>query len=686
MIFTLRGEQGMAKCRTDHNKERVKLYKKVRNTSSWRSILLYLLMMLLFIAAMVFLSGFVLEYIFETKFAEGYAETQHIAKLYEVGSEDHGITGFIESEETEFIVKDQGGKIVYQKGENTCTFNGGIIKLANGSETCTVYEDSELGFIYHDGDDGLNFKLMKFLRWYDKDAETVRLPIWVSIDLSGGRKFIGKAYLTLTSRDAILILELLSGLVLIVVIVGVITVVKIIKSAVNYRRVVRLFYSDPITYGHNWIWYVRYGDDRLQSSFCKKDSFAVVNMVFRNYRNYCLCHSISEGEELLARIHRLIAGEMKKHEMCAHATTSNFAMLLKYTDEQQLRQRLEDIISKLKDMDSDHNFDFQIGVDLVPPNKAENGRMIKRKGFSIENAYNNACSARAELGDTEESGVRIFDSRLLEEKRWRDTVYEHQSSALKNEEFVVYYQPKYDPRTNELRGAEALVRWDSPEYGFVTPGRIIPIFEKNGFITEIDHYMISHVAKDQKAWLDAGYKCVPVSVNVSRAHFIETDLAEQIRDIVDEAQCPHDLIEIELTESAFFDDKKAMIETIKKLKDYGFTVSMDDFGAGYSSLNSLKDMPLDVLKLDADFFRGESAGERGEIVVSEAIKLAKSLEMRTVAEGVEEKDQVEFLAKQGCDMIQGFYFAKPMPKAEYETKMTAPEQPESEETQPQPDE
>ena len=128
-----------------------------------------------------------------------------------------------------------------------------------------------------------------------------------------------------------------------------------------------------------------------------------------------------------------------------------------------------------------------------------------------------------------------------------------------------------------------------------------------------------------------------------------------------------------------------MIETIKKLKDYGFTVSMDDFGAGYSSLNSLKDMPLDVLKLDADFFRGESAGERGEIVVSEAIKLAKSLEMRTVAEGVEEKDQVEFLAKQGCDMIQGFYFAKPMPKAEYETKMTAPEQPESEETQPQPE-
>lgn len=228
-----------------------------------------------------------------------------------------------------------------------------------------------------------------------------------------------------------------------------------------------------------------------------------------------------------------------------------------------------------------------------------------------------------------------------------------------------------------------MIRWDSPEFGFKSPGTIIPIFEKNGFITEIDHYMIRHVAKDQKKWLDAGYNCVPVSVNVSRAHFIESDLAEQIRDDVDKYGAPHELIEIELTESAFFDDKKAIVETIKKLKEFGFAVSMDDFGSGYSSLNSLKDMPLDVLKLDADFFRGEAEGGRGEIVVSEAIKLAKSLNMKTVAEGVEIKDQVAFLANQGCDMIQGFYFAKPMPADKYVEKMKsgiAEEDTEEEET------
>ena len=181
--------------------------------------------------------------------------------------------------------------------------------------------------------------------------------------------------------------------------------------------------------------------------------------------------------------------------------------------------------------------------------------------------------------------------------------------------------------------------------------------------------MLSHVARDMKQWQDAGMKCVPVSVNVSRAHFIETDLAEQIRDIVDEAGADRRLIEIELTESAFFDEKKAQVSTILKLKEYGFAVSMDDFGSGYSSLNSLKDMPLDILKIDAEFFRGESADTRGKIVVSETIKLAKSLNMRTVAEGVEIKEQVDFLAEQGCDMIQGFYFAKPMPKNEFEDRM-----------------
>lgn len=138
--------------------------------------------------------------------------------------------------------------------------------------------------------------------------------------------------------------------------------------------------------------------------------------------------------------------------------------------------------------------------------------------------------------------------------------------------------------------------------------------------------------------------------------------------LVDRYQVPHHYIEIELTESAFFDDKSLIFRTVTKLQEYGFEVSMDDFGSGYSSLNSLKDLPLDILKLDAEFFRGEDSTKRGEIVISEAIRLAKSLNMKIVAEGVEKKEQVDFLAQSGCVMIQGYYFAKPMPVGDFEAR------------------
>lgn len=666
------GDDKMTNTKTQRKKNNEKLYKKIRNTSSLGSTVVYLLMIILFIAMLVVLAGFVLQYFVETKYAEGYSEIEHTARLYEMGSDDKKVMEYIESGDSDFYVTDQNGKIIYRKGKDTRTDTSGKVSFLNGEESYTLYIDSETDFLYVDNDSNLRLSVGKFIEWFTDvaDDEDAKVPVWVNISLSGGRKLVGKMYFIITKRDTILVVELMSAFLAIVIVFCVLAFVRIIRSVVNYRRVVRLFYSDPTTGGHNWNWYVRYGDERLNSFRSKKDSFAVVNIVFRNYRNYCLCHSMAEGEDLLAEINYQLSQELGKGEMCAHATMSNFAMLLKYKSEQQLRERLDGFIEKLRGIESEHNFDFQIGADLIPPKVNDGGKIVRRKGRSVENAYNNACAARAELGETEESGVRIFDNALFEQQRWRDIVQQHQYNALKNEEFVVYYQPKYDPRTNALKGAEALVRWDSPEFGFVTPGRIIPIFEKNGFITEIDHYMLKHVARDQKAWLDEGYECVPVSVNVSRAHFIETDLAQQIRDIVDAAQCPHGLIEIELTESAFFDDKKAMIATIRKLKEYGFAVSMDDFGAGYSSLNSLKDMPLDVLKLDADFFRGENAGQRGEIVVSEAIRLAKSLDMRTVAEGIEQKDQVDFLAQQGCDMIQGYYFAKPMPKNEYTEKMS----------------
>ena len=676
----------MAKIRNKRNEKRVKLYRKVRNVSSWGTLGVLLFLNVLFIVAAVTLAGFNLEYFFETKLAENYTELEHVAKLYEAGRENEAFLKYIESGSIEFIVRDKSGNVIYQKGENTCAEKGGLIGYENSTKFLFIYPDTRLGVIKPGKNEGIdpdlislfdylkkqNADLIKDEEKKDKDKEEnknavkkVDLPYWVRIDnISDSYEFIGKAYFSYNERDAILLIEILLASTLIVGVAFVVLIVFMIRSIINFRRVVRLFYTDPVTGGHNWIWFVMGGDEKLGKRKFRKFSFAVVNLAFTNYRNYCMCHSISEGEEVLIKIDKSLNKQIRNDEMCARASTDGFALLLFFVDEQTLRKRLQTMMDVLQNVDKDHNFVFQTGVDIIRPEVNSAGKIVSRD-VSIEKAYNNACTAVTVQGETDPAGVFIFDDQLLQEQRWYDTVQESQMKAVVNNEFEVYYQPKYDPKTLELKGAEALIRWNSPEHGFVSPGRFIPIFEKNGFITEIDHYMISHVAADQKMWLDMGYHPGCVSVNVSRAHFAEKDLANQIREMVDAAGCPRELLEIELTESAFFDDQNAMIETIKALKSFGFKVSMDDFGAGYSSLNSLKDMPLDVLKLDAGFFRGDKAGDRGGIVVAETIKLAKSLHMKTVAEGVEEKEQVEFLASQGCDMIQGYYFAKPMPKSDY---------------------
>ena len=286
----------------------------------------------------------------------------------------------------------------------------------------------------------------------------------------------------------------------------------------------------------------------------------------------------------------------------------------------------------------------------------------------VEQLYNNALIACEMLGEETEDKIAYYDVELNKQKLWERKVEDDMERALLNREFKVYLQPKVSAMQETLAGAEALVRWIHPKEGFIPPNKFIPIFERNGFILKLDDYMLEEVSRLQAQWLAEGRKVVPISVNVSRAHFTREDLAEHICGIVDKYKVPHNIIELELTESAFFDDKKVLLNTVKKLRDFGFIVSMDDFGAGFSSLNSLKELQLDALKIDADFFRGENVEERGMLIVSEVIDLAKKLNMKIVAEGIESREQVDFLVEQECDLIQGYFFSKPMAIEEFVEK------------------
>lgn len=622
----------------------------------------------------------------EQKVQTAYERILDMAGLYEesTGKDDGEFLDYL-NRNAIYFVEDANGKIIAGNGINTCVKDAYIpFHLYGDQSEVTVYSDEELSSVndlFRNEVYRNPWRFMMLLGQYDeglkqqihdlmnKNSDKIEIPVWLSAEVTGKETLFGKTFLEIEARDLMLLVVFAFSIAFLIFVVLVIMLVNIIKGVVRQRKMTNVFFMDEVTEQQNWMWFHMKGNAFLGKKRNASKQFAILDVVFMNYRNFCVCHSVEEGEEMLKKVHTLINKSLQKNEMCAHYASANFAVLMQYKALSELKGRIEKLFRELEGIDQTHKFSFHVGVDLMEASVGENGRVIRRKGVDVEREYNNACAARATLSEQEDSAVAYFNEQLVEEQRWMDLVRENQSKALENEEFAVFYQPKYDPKTQKLCGAEALIRWNSAEFGFVSPGKFIPIFEKNGFITEIDHYMLKHVAKDQRAWLDKGYACVPVSVNVSRAHFIESDLAEQIRDIVDAENCPHDLIELELTESAFFDDKNALIETIRRLKGYGFSVSMDDFGSGYSSLNSLKDMPLDVLKLDAEFFRGDGENDRAKVVVSEAIRLAKNLNMRTVAEGVEVKEQVDFLADLGCDMIQGFYFAKPMPKEDYVKRM-----------------
>lgn len=433
--------------------------------------------------------------------------------------------------------------------------------------------------------------------------------------------------------------------------------ISIISMALSVHKTTKIIYTDMLTGGDNWLLFVKKGTSLLKKNKRGQKNYAMLHLEMRKYHSFCTCFGVNKGQELIEQFYNVMKKEIHRKEVMAHQENAAFGLLLNYNDKSQLEERIQRIENMLSSILPGMKMYFGVGVYLVQPGE-----------YDVEQLYNNAMIACEMSGEETENKTAFFDVEMNNQKLWERKVEDDMDRALANREFQVYLQPKISTSEEVLGGAEALVRWIHPTEGFIPPNRFIPIFEKNGFILKLDDYMLEEIARVQSEWIAQGRKLVPISVNVSRAHFTREDLAEHICAIVDKYQVPHEVIELELTESAFFDDKKVLLNTVQKLRAAGFPVSMDDFGAGYSSLNSLKELQIDVLKIDADFFRGADVEERGLLIVSEVIDLAKKLNMKIVAEGIESKDQVEFLTEQECDLIQGYFYAKPMPVAEFAEK------------------
>ncbi|MBO4732691.1 MAG: EAL domain-containing protein [Spirochaetaceae bacterium] len=427
---------------------------------------------------------------------------------------------------------------------------------------------------------------------------------------------------------------------------------KIGQYILEQKKINKLFSTDTVTGGNNKEYFLQKGARLIRAP----RKVAIVQLRLEKYHNFCSAYGVKVGENLLEEIHEKLSSLVGKKELAAHLEKADFVLLLYYKTTELLNERLNSIINELTGVRKTQHLLFSAGVCEVKSRNDDINDLLTSVGLAV-----------SKVSESTENIV-WFNESMKEEQVWERRIEDDMETAIMNHEFQVYLQPKYSTKGEKLAAAEALVRWIHPKLGFVNPGKFIPIFEQNGFIIQLDDYMLTAVAKLQAKWLSEGKKLVPVSVNVSRAHFTCDDLAEHICRIIDKYKVPHEYIELELTESAFFDDKEVLLKTVRQLKSYGFKVSMDDFGAGYSSLNSLKELPLDIIKLDAEFFRSVDDLTRSNLIVGDTISLAKKLGMQIVAEGIETREQVDFLAKQHCDLIQGFYFSKPLPVSEFEQR------------------
>ena len=259
-----------------------------------------------------------------------------------------------------------------------------------------------------------------------------------------------------------------------------------------------------------------------------------------------------------------------------------------------------------------------------------------------------------------------YDEKMRQQVLKEQKIINAMEMAIQNKEFTLYIQPKYDIEKGIIIGAEALVRWISQKNGFISPGDFIPVFENNGFVYEVDKFIWEESCRYLRKWLDEGREVHPISVNVSRIDLYDPKLVQHLVDLREKYQLPSQYLELEITESAYTEDPEQIITITRQLREAGFVILMDDFGTGYSSLNMLKDIQIDVLKLDMGFLKSSDYSAKGGNILTAILKMAESLKMQTIAEGVETKEQVEFLKSIGCKYVQGFYYSKPLPVDEFE--------------------
>ena len=367
----------------------------------------------------------------------------------------------------------------------------------------------------------------------------------------------------------------------------------------------------------------------------------------------------STGNEILKFYADSLSNYLSQDELFCRISGDIFVILLMYKSKTEIMERIKVIYHSIHQ-------EYKLHYPKVNPIIISGIYFMTCEDNILSVAIDKANTARKRLKGFHKSTYSVYDDNLHKAVTKEKMIENHMHEALRNHEFIVYMQPKIELRTLRIIGAEALVRWKTESGELMNPAEFIPVFEKNGFIVELDFYVYEEAFKMLRRWLDMGKHKIVVSVNVSRLHIDDELFIQKLEFLIDKYQLPTELIEIEITESIFLKGLDRLKRFINSLREKGFLISIDDFGSGFSSLNLLKTLPIDILKLDKEFFMYNIMDDKDKIVITNIINLAKGLGLKVISEGVETMDQARFLKENHCDMVQGYFFYKPMPMDELE--------------------
>lgn len=405
----------------------------------------------------------------------------------------------------------------------------------------------------------------------------------------------------------------------------------------------------------------RFAVDSMRITAQDSDGYFITVVNIANFRRLNENSGYEFGNSVLIAVADILSGSTGKGELICRSEGARFVMLHKANSITECRARLKQMLVSAQQQVAEkcgiHIFlvagVYELGVDHLGIMASLDRAILAQKTVKDRAYYT-------------ENMIAVYDSALGDELQMRQYVEAHMVEALENNEFKVFYQPKVNTDTGEIEGAEALVRWIRPNGEIIPPSRFVPLFEQNGFIADMDFAVYRSAVADIRRWLRDGARVPLISLNVSRHHMRDENFPEKICALVDNLGVPRDKIELEITESMLTENMNKLIDTMKTLKDAGFRISVDDFGSGYSSLNLITVLPFHTLKIDGGFFLRNELTEKNKKVISSIVELAKGLNCSTVSEGVETDEQVEFLRNIGCDMIQGYYYYKPMPAKDFE--------------------